>query len=196
MNTADKKAALAGLLTATIKQDYDSEKRVLKNLDEMIAHAESDQLRHHFEHHKEETQHQIERLDKVSKILEQDLERYKTNEDKSLVDKTIELLKNVIHYAPEAKCHGMQGILEDGHMMLKMFAKTPISDDVIIAAALKVEHFEIAAYEMICNAADQLGQHQVSAILKESLQEEKSMADKLMRLAEERKFLSSRLAKL
>jgi ferritin-like metal-binding protein YciE len=190
MKNQDHQASLASFLATTIKQDYDSEKRVLRELDVLIEKAEDEELKEHFKHHKHETKNQIERLDQVFLILEKELKQFEDATEKTLVEKTLNLIKKVTHYAPEAKCHGTKGIFEDGHAMLTLFEKTTISDDVLIAASLRLEHFEIATYQMIRNTAEQLGLQSVSDILKESQDEENSMAEKLSRLAVKRKLLT------
>ncbi|WP_425266872.1 ferritin-like domain-containing protein [Caballeronia pedi] len=63
------------------------------------------------------------------------------------------------------------------------FEEGPIRDAALIAAAQKVEHYEIATYGTLATLADQLGFKDAGTLLRETLAEEKSTDDKLSQLA-------------
>jgi ferritin-like metal-binding protein YciE len=77
----------------------------------------------------------------------------------------------------------MEGLVEEGQEQVEDFEQGPIRDAALIAAAQKVEHYEIAAYGTLATLAKQLGQQDAMNLLLETLQEEKSTDEKLTELA-------------
>ena len=82
------------------------------------------------------------------------------------------------------KCKAMEGILAEGGELLAQKKGTPALDAALIAAAQKVEHYEIASYGTVCAWARQLGHAHEEAILLETLNEEKAADEKLTGIAE------------
>ena len=78
----------------------------------------------------------------------------------------------------------MEGLIEEGEEIIAMSADPDAKDAGLIAAAQKVEHYEIATYGTLCAWADQLGMTDVKTLLGQSLAEEKATDEKLTRLAE------------
>jgi ferritin-like metal-binding protein YciE len=76
------------------------------------------------------------------------------------------------------------GLLEEGRKMTEEDAAPPVKDAALIAAAQKVEHYEIASYGCICTYAEMLGYDQVHELLGQNLDEEESTDQKLTALAE------------
>jgi ferritin-like metal-binding protein YciE len=83
------------------------------------------------------------------------------------------------------KCMGMQGLIEEGKEQLEEDAPEAVTDAGLIAAAQKVEHYEIAAYGTMATYAKQLGKNDILLLLKETIAEEKAADEKLSMIAEQ-----------
>ncbi len=154
--------SLEDLFLHELKDIYDGEKRILKALPKMAKAATAPELQAAFEEHHEETEQQIARLEEVFELLEKPA-RGKT-------------------------CMGIQGLLEEGAELMKEDAMPPVMDAGLIAAAQKVEHYEIASYGTLATYAKILGLRQVGELLKQTLGEEKETDKKLTKLASEINF--------
>jgi ferritin-like metal-binding protein YciE len=148
------------LLEAT-KDIYDAEKRLLKALPKMAKAATNDVLRSALEDHLSETEKQVKRLEKIFKLLEEPA-RGKT-------------------------CAAMEGLVEEGAELIgeKKEIDGAVFDAALIAAAQKVEHYEIAAYGTLATWAEMLGHEEASDLFEQSLAEEKAADDKLTSIAAE-----------
>ena len=111
-----------------------------------------------FDKHLEETQGQIERIDQIVEICDLKLKRM--------------------------KCVAMEGLVEEGKEVIEEIEKGPVRDAALIAAAQKVEHYEISSYGTLCTLAKQMSQSDALRLLKETLAEEKSTDEKLTQIAE------------
>ncbi|MGF6698203.1 ferritin-like metal-binding protein YciE [Paraburkholderia sp. MM5496-R1] len=151
---------LKDLFIHSLSDIYSAEKQMTKSLPRMARAATNPGLRSAFETHLEETQGQIERIDQV-------------------VEASGIKLKRV-------KCVAMDGLVEEGQEQIDEIEKGPVLDTALIAAAQKVEHYEIAAYGSLIALAKQLGETAAVTLLNETLQEEKATDDKLSLLAEEK----------
>ena len=80
----------------------------------------------------------------------------------------------------------MAGLLEEARQILDEDADSSVMDVALIAAAQKVEHYEIAAYGTVCTYAEMLGYDQVHELLGQNLDEEETTDQKLTALAESR----------
>ena len=78
----------------------------------------------------------------------------------------------------------MEGIVEEGKEILQEDGQEPVIDAAIIAAAQKVEHYEIASYGCLITYADLLGERESSRLLKQILWEEEATDKALTQLAE------------
>ncbi len=136
----------------------DGENQLLKTLQKLGGAVESRELRDAFEHHLEQTHEHVSRIEQVFQMFGR---------------------------KPETdRCEGLQGIVTEGDELLRKTAEGPLRDALIIAAAQKAEHYEMAAYGSLCAWADQLGETRALRLLEETLNEEK-MADRtLTRIAE------------
>jgi ferritin-like metal-binding protein YciE len=150
--------SLEDLLHDEIKDIYDAEKQLTKALPKLAKKASNDELREAFESHLEETQTHIERLERVFQELDRP--------------------------ARGKKCEGMQHLISEGNEMIAECEDDDTRDAVMIAAAQKVEHYEIASYGTIRTWANLLGKREVAAILEETLEEEKAADLKLTGIAE------------
>lgn len=83
------------------------------------------------------------------------------------------------------KCKGLEGIIKEGSDVLKDAEDDDVRDAAIIASALKVEHYEMAAYGTVRTWAQLLGEDEAAQLLQQTLNEEKEADQKLNQLAEE-----------
>ncbi|CAG9225888.1 Protein YciF [Paraburkholderia sabiae] len=151
---------LKDLFIHSLSDIYSAEKQMTKSLPKMARASTSPDLKAAFESHLEETQGQIHRIDQV-------------------VEATGVRLKRI-------KCVAMEGLVEEGQEQIDEIEKGPVLDTALIAAAQKVEHYEIAAYGSLIALAKQLGETAAVKLLSETLQEEKNTDEKLSLLAEEK----------
>jgi len=147
------------LFVHLLSDTYSAEKQLTKALPKLERAASEPKLSEAFKMHLEETQGQIERIDKV-------------------VDSVPELKLRRI------KCVAMEGLVEEGAEVIEEVEKGPVRDAGLIAAAQKVEHYEIAAYGTLVTLAKQLGYKDAEKLLAETLAEEKETDGKLTLIAE------------
>lgn len=149
---------LHDLFVKELRDTYDAEKQISKALPKMVKHAHREDLRAAFEEHHQQTLTQIDRLEQAFEKL--DLR------------------------AKGVRCHGMAGIIEEGGEMLDEKGEEAVLDAGLIAAAQKVEHYEIAAYGTLVTYARTLGLTDVADLLAKTLDEEKQTDQRLTQLAE------------
>src|SRR5205085_12415209 len=88
--------------------------------------------------------------------------------------------------APKGKkCTAMEGLIEEGKELLEEDAGPAVLDAGLIAAAQKVEHYEMAGYGTVRTWAEQLGLSEAANLLQQTLDEEKETDAKLTQLAEQ-----------
>ena len=149
---------LDSLLEEELKDLYDAEKRLVKALPKMAKAAADDELKTAFQNHLSQTRDQVERLDEVFALLE---------------------LK------PKSKpCEGMKGLISEGEESMEEDAAAPIADLMLIAAAQKVEHYEISAYGTLKAIAEQMGEDRVVRLLDKTLAEEEQADQKLTEICQ------------
>ena len=124
----------------------------------MIKAASHPELKSAFEEHRDQTEGQVERLEQVFKLLGVP--------------------------AKGKKCEGMAGLLEEGKKIMEEDAEPGVLDAALIAAAQKVEHYEIASYGCVCTYAEMLGYDEVHELLGQTLEEEEATDEQLTELAE------------
>lgn len=153
-----KSDSLEPLMIDELRDILDAEKQVAKALPKMAKAASSEQLKAAFREHLQQTSGQIERLNQVFDELGE---------------------------RPRGKkCEAMQGLIEEGQKMAEEIEAGPTRDALLIAAAQKVEHYEIAAYGTVRTFANQLGHSRAASLLEETLDEEKATDEKLTGIAE------------
>jgi ferritin-like metal-binding protein YciE len=108
--------------------------------------------------HLEETKHQIERLNEIGQTL------------------GIKLAGK--------KCKAMEGLIEEGSEVLEAEGPGPVIDAALIAAAQRVEHYEISAYGSARALATHLGHEAIAGLLNETLEEESAADEKLTSICE------------
>jgi ferritin-like metal-binding protein YciE len=126
----------------------------------MVKAVTDVELREGLESHLTETEHQVERLETIIEQLE------------------------IANRVP--KCKAMEGLLEEGHEALEADMEDDVRDAAIIAAAQRVEHYEIAGYGCARTFAEQLGFSEAARMLQDTLDEEKAADEKLTQIAMQR----------
>jgi ferritin-like metal-binding protein YciE len=155
---AAKSKDLNDLFHDTLKDIYYAEKQILKALPKMAKAASSDKLRAAFEKHHDETEGQVERLERIFELI-----------DKPARGKT---------------CEAITGILDEGKEIMEEYKGTEALDAGMLAAAQAVEHYEISRYGTLKQWAQQLGMKDAVRLLDETLQQEKKTDQTLTSLAE------------
>jgi ferritin-like metal-binding protein YciE len=150
---------LRDLYIEQLRDLYDAENRLVKALPKMAKHASSDDLRDGIEEHLEQTRGQVDRLK--------------------------EIFTSLGEKPSGKKCVGMVGILDEDEEIIDEDYDGAVLDAAIIAAAQKVEHYEIAAYGCAQAWAEILGEAEASSLLEKSLDEEKAADQKLTEIAED-----------
>jgi len=150
--------SLRGLFENQLQDAYSAETQITKALPKMAKAASSAELKAGFEQHLRETQGQVLRLENIGKQL------------------GIKLSGNT--------CEATEGLIEEGEEIIKMDLDPDARDAGLIAAAQKVEHYEIAMYGSLCAWAKQLGLGDAASTLHQTLEEEKRTDAKLTQLAE------------
>jgi ferritin-like metal-binding protein YciE len=151
--------SLNELLVEQLKDLYDAEKRLTKAIPKMAKKATNDDLRSALEDHLQETEQQIARLEEAFAHLDEK--------------------------AKAKPCAGMRGIIEEGDEHVgEDYDDDDLRDAVIVGAAQRVEHYEIAAYGTAIAHAKLLGHDEIVQLLVVSMNEEKAADEKLTEIAE------------
>ncbi len=158
----NKKASMKGsqlmeLFEEGLKDLYWAEKALIKAIPKMVKNATSKQLIDALTAHLKETKEHINRLDKVFGLIE---------------------LKPVAK-----KCDAMAGLIEEASGIMESCEEGSMRDAGIIAAAQKVEHYEIASYGTLRQFAETLKLTKAEILLATTLQEEKEADLKLSEVA-------------
>jgi len=152
-------SSLKQLYIEELSDLYDAESQILKALPRFIKRVSSIGLRKGFTQHLEETKTHLERLDQLF-------------DDMGGRPKT-------------RKCKGMRAILEEGEDILNSDARGDLLDAAIIAAAQRMEHYEIAGYGCVRSYAGLLGDSDGAELLQVTLDEEKMTDNTLTELAKQ-----------
>ena len=106
---------------------------------------------------------------------------FKTHLDQTLEhsNRIQEIIGSVDFSVPEEHCEAMKGLISEGEKVIKEDGDGKVKDVALIAAAQRVEHYEIAAYGTARTLADQLGLGDAKRMLDETLDEE-AQTDKLL----------------
>jgi ferritin-like metal-binding protein YciE len=137
---------------------YNAEQQLIKALPRMAKAAQSEELKEALESHLQETEEQARRIEEAMETMGETLRR--------------------------KKCKGMEGLLAEGKEMIEEFEDNQALDAVLIAAAQKIEHYEIASYGTICAWAEQMNHSEALNLFRECLEEEKGADEKLTHIAE------------
>jgi ferritin-like metal-binding protein YciE len=141
-----------------LKDLYSAETQLTKALPKMAKAAQDETLKQGFETHLEETKGHIERLEEIFEEL-----------DEKPTGK---------------KCKAMAGLVEEGSEAIGEDASPEAKDAMLIAAAQRVEHYEMAGYGCVKTYARLLGYEDAAKLLEETLAEEVATDEKLTEAAE------------
>jgi ferritin-like metal-binding protein YciE len=146
------------LLIREMQDLYDAEKQLVKALPKMAKAASNSDLRQAFTEHAEVTKNQVQRLEQAFQMLGAK--------------------------AKARPCAAMKGLVTEAQEIMAEDLSEPMLDSAMIGAAQKVEHYEIAGYGTLCAWANALGLKDVSELLEETLDEEKSTDERLTEVNE------------
>lgn len=149
---------LNDLLVSELKDLYSAETQLLKALPRMAKSAKSPSLKQAFEEHTKATEEHRNRLEQILSDLDA---------------------------SPRGrKCAGMEGLIEESKEIMEMDGDAAVHDAALIAAAQRVEHYEIAAYGTARTYANMLGMSEAARLLQTTLDEEEATDQKLTDIAE------------
>ena len=156
---AKKMTSLDELYVDVLKDLYSAENQLVKALPKMAKAAESADLRRAFEEHLKQTKNHAERIERIFSERGNGSPRGK-------------------------KCAGMEGLIEEGKEIMQENMEAQVMDAGLIAAAQKVEHYEIASYGTARAWAQQMGYDRDADLLQQTLEEESTANEKLTQIAE------------
>jgi ferritin-like metal-binding protein YciE len=152
-----KENLLRKLYIDELKDLYNAENQLIKALPKMAKAATSPDLKAGFEEHLKQTQEQVARLEKIFDGLGQ---------------------------SPKGKhCNGMEGLIKEGGEIIEEGPEPEELNAGLIAAAQRVEHYEMAGYGCVRTYAKLLGENDAAALLEQTLKEEKETDANLTKLA-------------
>ncbi len=145
--------SLQDVFTHELQDLYDAENQLLQALPKMAQAASNQELREAFEHHLDETRDHVQRLEEIFGQLG-------------------------ISGSGET-CEAMRGLIKEGEKTIAIDGDPTAKDAALIAAAQRVEHYEIAAYGTARTLAGELDHNEAQDLLDQTLDEEAN-ADKLL----------------
>ncbi|HEV2844798.1 MAG TPA: ferritin-like domain-containing protein [Thermoanaerobaculia bacterium] len=153
-----KLESLKDLYLEQLKDLYSAETQLVQALPDMAKAATSPDLKSAFNDHLRQTEDHVRRLERIFQDLQQDPKGH--------------------------TCEGMKGLVKEGQEMMKMRGEASVLDAGLIAAAQRVEHYEIAGYGTVRTYAELLGKDDHVTLLERTLQEEEQADELLTELAE------------
>jgi ferritin-like metal-binding protein YciE len=150
--------SLEDLFVNQIEDLYDAENRLTKALPKMADAASSSSLKQAFQSHLTETEGHVSRLETIFREVNVEPKR--------------------------ETCQAMKGLISEGEDMVDATGDSAVKDAALIAAAQRVEHYEISGYGTARTIAQQLGLTDVATLLQQTLNEEKAADQKLNTIAE------------
>ena len=150
---------ISKLLIEQLRDTHSAERQAMRAMQKMMKQAGSERLKQGIQAHIEQTEGQIERIEQAFEQL---------------------------GGKPGRKvCEAMRGLVEEATQEMSEAERGPTMDVVIIAAAQRIEHYEIASYGTMTALAKSAGMEDLASLLHATLVEEKRMDEDLSRLAEE-----------
>ncbi|HWG46093.1 MAG TPA: ferritin-like domain-containing protein [Gemmataceae bacterium] len=150
--------SLHNLYVNELKDLYNAENQLVKALPKMAKAASAPELKAAFEEHLEVTEGHVERLETIFEKL---------------------------NVSPKGKkCKAMEGLIEEGKEVMQEDGTPSVLDAALIAAAQRVEHYEMAGYGCVRTFAHRLGYTDAAELLQQTLEEEAEADEKLTQLAE------------
>jgi ferritin-like metal-binding protein YciE len=142
-----------------LKDIYWAEKRLTKALPKLQKAATTEELKSAIEEHLSQTQEHVSRIEEAFQMMGKK--------------------------AQAKKCEAMEGLVKESESVLEDTEKGSMTRDAgIIAAAQKVEHYEIATYGTLVTLAKTMGEDDVAELLMQTLEEEKQTDETLTSIAE------------
>lgn len=132
---------------------YSAENQIVEALPNMISAASCKKLKDAFTHHLKETKNQVKRLERVFSLLNEEAE--------------------------DISCEAMEGLIQEGAECVENYPPSAVRDAALIAAAQRIEHYEMAVYGTLRTFAKEMDLKEISKLLQESLDEE-GAADKTL----------------
>jgi ferritin-like metal-binding protein YciE len=154
-----KVESLKELYIEQLRDLYNAEQQLIKALPKMAKAAASEELKRAFEEHLGQTRQHAQRIETIFEGLGEKV--------------------------TGKKCKAMEGLVEEGGEVIKEDMTAGIKDAALIAAAQRVEHYEIAGYGCVHAYAIRLGDRDAANLLGETLEEEKEADQTLNGIAEE-----------
>jgi ferritin-like metal-binding protein YciE len=140
-----------------LKDLYSAEKQLIKAIPKMEKAAKNKELAVGFRKHLEQTKEHAQRLERVLSTLGQTTRG--------------------------PKCQGMKGIVAEGAELIEEEGDGEVKDAGLIAAAQRVEHYEMAGYGTARTYGELLGDKEGTKLLSQTFEEEKETDEKLTKLA-------------
>ncbi|MHB1307637.1 MAG: YciE/YciF ferroxidase family protein [Limisphaerales bacterium] len=132
---------------------YDAEKRIMKALPKLAKAATCTELKAAIEKHLLETQGHVTKLEQVFASFDQK--------------------------AKGKTCEATVGLLKEGEEIAAEYKGSPAINAALIAAAQKVEHYEIASYGCLREWAELLDNKKAARLLQGILEQEKAANETL-----------------
>lgn len=146
------------LLVEQIRDLYDAENRITAALPKMEAAAHNNDLKQAFQSHLSETRNQVDRLVEIS---------------------------NILGISPDGEtCEATKGLIREGEELIPKLSDPDVGDAALIAAAQRIEHYEIASYGSAATFATCIGESRIAELLGQTLAEEKEADSKLQKIAQ------------
>lgn len=149
---------LNDLFIEQLEDLYDAEKRLTDALPKMAEAATATELKQAFRAHEAQTQQHVQRLEQIFERIGKSPER--------------------------TTCEAMKGLIKEGEEMISAKGSDFVRDAALIAAAQRVEHYEIAGYGTVRSFAERLGMDDVAQTLQQTLDEEGETDKRLTAIAE------------
>jgi ferritin-like metal-binding protein YciE len=150
-------ASLKDLYIDELKDLYSAETQLVEALPKMAKAATAKPLKQGFEKHLQETKGHLERLKKIFADLDA---------------------------SPNGKkCKAMEGLIKEGSEVMEEDAEPEVMDAALIAAAQRVEHYEMAGYGCVRTYAELLGETKAARLLQQTLDNEGKTDEALTKLS-------------
>ncbi len=149
----DKLESMDALLLSQVKDLYDAESRIVSSMPDMIEKASCQKLKAALTSHMTESAEHVTRLEEIFSLLNEDSKR--------------------------ETCKATKGLLDEAAETISTDGDPDVLDAALIAAAQRIEHYEISAYGSAKAFAEKCGQDQVARLLGQTLAEEHN-ADKIL----------------
>lgn len=153
-----KTKTLHDLYLDELKDLYSAENQLIHALPKMVKAAQSPELRQAFSSHLEQTEEHARRIE--------------------------EIVSTIGASAKGKKCVGMEGVIGEGKEVMEEDFEEGVMDIALIAAAQRVEHYEMAGYGCARAMAETLGYRDAVELLQQTLNEEKEADEKLTQIAQ------------